>query len=92
MRDDQGFGIAQAIRVVERGGNDVMMLAETKIQLEAYLHNRLSYNVTCLAAQMSSSGGAQGSVGMVTRDRPVWWGFDSMRYHRPNVVSCEIFT
>ena len=29
---------------------------------------------------------------MVTRERPVGWGIESMRYHGPNVVSCEIIT
>ena len=26
------------------------------------------------------------------RERPVGWGIESMRYHRPNVVSYEIST
>ena len=39
LRDGQGFGLAQAIQAVEHGGFDVMILTETKIQTEAYLHN-----------------------------------------------------
>ena len=38
-------------------GLDVMLLTEKKIQTEAYSHNQLGYNVTCLSARPSSSGG-----------------------------------
>ena len=51
----------------------VMLLTKTKIQLEAYSHNRLGYDVTCLAARLSSARGAQGGVRLVTRERPVGW-------------------
>ena len=69
-----------------------MLLAETNISTTEYCRNRLGYKVTCSTAQPSSSGGDQGSVKLVTRERPVWWGIESTRYHRPNVVSCEIVT
>ena len=62
-----------------------MLLTKTKIQSEAYSHNHLGYDVACLAAQPSSAGGSQGGVGLVTRERPVGWGIESMRYHGPNV-------
>ena len=84
--------MAQVIRTVERGGFKLMLLTVTNIQSEAYLYNHLGYDVTCLAAPTSSAGGAHGGVGMVTRERPVGWGIESMRYHGPNVVSCEIIT
>ena len=48
--DGWGFSLAQAIRAVERGGFDVMLLTETKIQSEEYLHNHLGYGMTCFAA------------------------------------------
>ena len=92
IRDGWGFRLAQAIRAVERGGFDVMLLTKTKIQLEAYSHNRLGFIVTCLAAWPSSAGGAQGGVGLVTRERPVGWGIDPTCYHRPDMVSCDIIT
>ena len=88
----RGFGMALYIRAVNRSGFDVMLLIETKIQSEAYLHNRLRYNVTCLAARPSRSRGYQDGVGMGTMESPVGWGVDSMRYHGSNVVSCEFVT
>ena len=36
--------------------------------------------------------GDQGGVRLVTRERPVEWGIESTRYHRTNVVSCELVT
>ena len=65
----------------------MMLLTETKIQLEVYSHNRLGYDVTCSAARPSSARGDQGGIRLVTRERPVRWGIDSTRYHGPNVVS-----
>ena len=69
-----------------------MILTETKIQTKAYNHNQLGYNVTCLVARISSAGGAQGSVGLVTREQPDEWGIESTRFHGLNVVSCNIVT
>ena len=67
-----------------------MLLTETKIRSEAYSHNHLGYDVTCLTARLSSAWGDQGGMGLVTRERPVGWGVESMRYHGPNVVICNI--
>ena len=84
--------MAQAIRVVECRGFDVMLQTDRKIQLEAYSHNCLGYDVTCSASRLSVSGRSQDGVGLVTRERPVGWGIESMRYHILNVVSCKIVT
>ena len=77
---------------MESGFFDVMLLTETKIQLEVYSHNRLGYDVTCSAACPSSARLDKGGVGLVIRERPVEWGIDSTRYHGPNVVRCKIAT
>ena len=77
---------------MERGVFDVMLLNKTKIQSEAYSHNRLGYGVTCSTLHPSSSGGAQGGVRLVRREMPVGLGTESKRYHGPNVVSCKIVT
>ena len=53
-----------------RGGFDVMLLTKTKIQSEACLQNHLVYEVNYSAVWSSSAGGAQGDVGLVTRERP----------------------
>ena len=92
IRYGRGFGLAQAILTVERGVFDVMLLTKTKIQKEAYSHNRLGYDVTCLTARPSSAGGAQGGIGTMKRERSIGWGIESMRYHGRNVVSCKIVT
>ena len=36
IQDGQGFGLAQAIRVVEYGGFDMMVLTKTEISMTAY--------------------------------------------------------
>ena len=51
----------------------MMLLTETKIQLNAYCHNRLGYDNTCLAARPSSAEGAQGGVGLLTKERTDRW-------------------
>ena len=90
--DVRHFGLAQDIRQVEHRGFDVMLLTETKIQIEAYSHNFLGYDVTFMKASPASAKGSQGEVGLVTRERPNHWGIESTRFQRPNVVSCKIVT
>ena len=51
IQDGRGFGLAQAVRAVERRGFGMMLLTKKKIQLEAYSHNFLGYNVTCSEAR-----------------------------------------
>ena len=48
------------------------------------------YNVVCLSDITTNRGGAQGGVGLVLRDQPKGWRVESMRFHGPNVVICEI--
>ena len=67
-----------------------MFLMETNIQSEAYPGNQMGHNMTCLATIPSSARGAQGGVCMVTRECSNGWGIESTRFHRTNVVSCEI--
>ena len=90
IQDGRGFGMAQAIQAVERGFFDLMPLTDAKIQSDAYSHNRIGYNMTCLTACPSRSRGAQGDNRLLTREIPVRWGIDSTQYHIPNVVSYEI--
>ena len=92
IRDGWGFGLAQAIWAVDRGGFDVVLITKTKIYTTAYCRNRLGYEVNCLTARPSSASRAQGGVRLVTRERPVGWGIEYTRYHIPNVVSCELVT
>ena len=87
-----GFGLAQAIQVVECGVFDVMLPTKTEIKSEAYSHNFLGYDETFSTERPSSAGGAQGVIGVLTRERPVGWGIESTHYHRPDVVICNIVT
>ena len=92
IQDGWSFGLTQAIWAVERRGFDVMLLTKTRIPATAYCRNLLGYEVTFFAAQPTSSGGSQGGVGVVTRERPFGRGIYSTHYHRPNMASCEIIT
>ena len=92
IQDVQDFGLAQAIRTVERRGFDMMILTKTKISTTIYCRNRLVYDVTCSTARPTSAGGSQGGVILVTRERPVGWGIESTRYHGPSVVRWELVT
>ena len=92
IRDVRGFRLEQTIWEVDRGGFYVMILTKTKISITVYCQNRPRYKVTSLMSHLTNDGGAQGSVGIMTRERPIKWGIESTRYHSPNVVSCELVT
>ena len=92
IQDGRVIGLEQAIRAVKRGGFDIMLMTEKKIQTEEYSHNRLGYNVICSTVRPSKVGGSQGNVGLVSRDRPNTWDIESTHFHRPNVVICKIVT
>ena len=77
---------------MECGGFDVMLLTEMNIHTEAYTHNRLGYELMCSKAHPFSAGGYQCGVGPVTRERLDGWGIESIRLHRPNMVSSKIVT
>ena len=77
---------------MERGGVELILLIETNIQAEAYSLNRLVSGVTGSVARPYSARAAQGEVGLVTREIPDRWGIESMLFHGPNVVSCDIVT
>ena len=92
IQDGRVIGLEQAIRAVKRGGFDIMLMTETKIQTEEYSNNRLGYNVICSTVRPSKVGGSQGNVVLVSQDRPNTWDIESTHFHRPNVVSCKIVT
>ena len=69
-----------------------MILTDTKVTNQAYHHNRLEYDMVCLPEITTDSGGAQGRVVLVVRDRPKGWSVKLMRFHRPNMVICEIIS
>ena len=74
------------------GNYDVMLLIETKSLDALYCMNRLGYGVLCSVMTSTAAGGDQGGVGLVKRERPEEWDIDSTLLHRPNVVSCKIFS
>ena len=56
IQDGRGFGMAQAIQAVDRGGFDMMLLTKTKISMTVYCRNRLEYEVKFSAERPSSAG------------------------------------
>ena len=69
IRDSHGFGLPQEIRAVQLGNYGVMILTENKILDEVYCKNRIRYDVMCLSATPTTSGGAQGGgVGLGDRE------------------------
>ena len=87
-----GFGLDQAIQAFHLVRFDAMLLTNTKITSESYFHNRLGYDMVCFPAVTTDTIRAQGVVGLVFIERPQGWGVESMRFHRPNVVSLEVIS
>ena len=50
-----------------------MLLTNTKITSKAYFHKRMGYNVVFNMASTTATGGTQGGVGLVVRDRLQGW-------------------
>ena len=57
----------QAIRAVNIGNYNLMLLTEKKILYEVYCSNRLGYEAVCSQAVGTTARGAQGGVGLVIR-------------------------
>ena len=90
IRDGRAYGLPQAIRAVQLGNYDFMVVTETKIQDQVYCKNRLGYDVVVSQATPGPNGGAQGGVGLITREDKEGWDVESTRFHGPNVVSCVV--
>ena len=90
IRNGQGFGLAQAIQEVHISGFNLMILTYTKVTYQAYCYNIMGYNVVCLLVITMDSGGAQGGVSLVVQDQPKGWIVESVQFHGPNVVICEV--
>ena len=67
IRNGMDFRLAQAVQEVKLGGFNLMVLTETNISTAAYCRNWLGYDIACLPAWTTSSGGAQGCMGQVLR-------------------------
>ena len=68
------------------------MNPDTKITNQAYFCNSMGCDVVCLLMSMMEAGGAQGGVCLVVWYRTQVWSVESMRFHGPNVVICEVIT
>ena len=90
ISDGLGIWIAQDIWEVHIRGFELMILMATKFNRQAYLHNRLGYNMVCSPEITTESGGAQGGVGLVIWDQSKGWSVESTRFHGTNVVSCKV--
>ena len=60
IRDSCVFGLSQAIRAVEQGNYDLVILTETKIPDAVYCHNFLGYDAVYSKATVTAAGGSQG--------------------------------
>ena len=65
---------------------------ETKIPDKVYFKNRIEYDVVCLRATPTEAEEAYGGVGLVTWEILEGWEIDSMQFHGPKLVSCEIIS
>ena len=54
--DGRGFGLTQAIRVVQLHIFDFMLLTKTKITSKAYFHNWLGYVMVCFLEVTTYTG------------------------------------
>ena len=68
---------------------NLMSLMET-IRMEVCSNNQQGYGVNCSAPRPYRASGSQVGEGLRLQDRPNEWGNKSTRFHRLNVVSCEI--
>ena len=48
--------------------------------------------MVCSLITTTASGGVQGEVVLVIRDRPQGCSVESIRFHGPNMVSCKVVT
>ena len=90
--DGHGYVLPQEIRSVERGNYNLMILTETMFLDVVFFHNHLRYEIVCSKATVNANGGAQRGVGIVPRETPEDWIVDSMRFHGPNMVFCDILS
>ena len=67
-----------------------MVPMETKILEYVHCKKRLGYNIACSREFPTVDGGVQGGMVLVTGETPEGWDTESMRFHGPNMVSCEI--
>ena len=91
IQDCGGFGLPQAIRAVERGNYNLMLLAETKILDAVYCCSRLVYGIVYSKATVTAVGGHRGGgVVIVSGEWAEGWISESTCYHRPDMVSCKL--
>ena len=80
------------IFAVNQGNYNLKFFAERKIPDMVYCHNHLGSDVVCSEATVTVARGDQGLVGMVSREQPEGWIFESTHFHGMNVVSYNIVT
>ena len=50
----------------------------------------MGYDVVCYREKFTAAEISQRGVRILLQEKPEGWIVESMRFHRPNVVSCEI--
>ena len=84
--------LEQAIREVQIGSFDLMILTATKVSDQYYCCNILGYEMVCLPMSTTVDGGAHRVVCLVIQERHQGWSLEATRFHRLNMVSCEVVT
>ena len=90
IRYGRAFGIVQAVRAVELGRFDLMVLTGTNISTSVYCWNWLGCDIVYSLSWPAIARGVQVGVGLVSWDRPMGWSLESTRFHGSNMVSCNI--
>ena len=67
-----------------------MILTNTNITREVYFNNLLGCDMVCSTALNKANGSVNGVVVLVVIEHPQGWIMESMRFHKTNVVSCDI--
>ena len=81
IRDGRGFRLPQAIRAVQIGNYNLILMTETKIPDVVYCHNYLRYDIVCSQAVVIAAGGVKG--GGVTGHEGLDGGMDCIIHAVP---------
>ena len=93
IQDGQGFSLPQAIRSMQIGKYNLMLMTKTKIMDEEYCHNYLGYDNVCSQAVGTADGGTQGGwacLWQIIRTDGVLNLHASTRWTRPATKSCLV--
>ena len=86
----QGFGLPQALKAVQLGKYDLVLLTETKTLDSVHCKIFRRYDIVCSMAATTASGGAQGDMGLLYMENTEGWYIESTYFRGPNLMNCGI--